>query len=68
MIIWICQCSYTWIIESSVIPETIIGPIFSPDSVVGRHYWMHQPKEITAHQWYENYSDCAHRYFKETFK
>lgn len=67
MVIWLCECGYTWIIESSIIPQSIIGPIFSPDSVV-RDYWMNKPQEMSAHQWYENYGDCAHRFMKEQFK
>jgi hypothetical protein len=61
--IWKCNCGYTWFIDnSSPIPENVIGPIF-----FDKNYWMHKPRLISAYDWYDQYADCAHRYFKEIF-
>lgn len=67
MRIFICQCGYTWVVDSSPIPEFVLGPIYAPDTVT-THYWMHKPKLTTLHDWYEQYADCAMNYFRELFK
>jgi hypothetical protein len=65
MEVWVCNCSYIFIVSlGSLFPEGIIGPIFAPDSAFTQ-YWMHKPHIMTAHEWAENYADCADRWIKE---
>jgi hypothetical protein len=64
MEIYICECSYTFIVATgNLMPENVVGPIFPPDDVTGQ-YWMHKPRLMSAHEWDDNYADCSARWLR----
>ena len=63
MIVWTCQCGYTWVIN--LCTAQLIGPIYSSRVIPEDSIFVgNQRKEIPMEEFRDRYGDCYMQFIK----